>query len=781
MQKVIQKQSVGAYLWTWRFLLWGALGFALLGSWACVGPVVCEPCKEGSTRCEPQSQGVLHCEQIPERACLGWVLRACGNGQRCTATNQGALCLLQAGCPGSCSMGSTKCQGEEVMLCQQDAAENCPDWKPYRVCPAGSSCKDGLCQGVAGCSGTCQDGEVRCEGEKAQVCAKQPGLSCPIWNTVQQCSGNQVCENGQCKGTGGCTPACQKDEKRCVQNTVQACEDPAGDGCFQWGTPTACGSGEICQQGNCSKSCQNVCNVGETRCSGAGYQTCVKDVDSGCPIWGAMVDCPSGQTCKNGQCEAATCQDVCPTGQTRCAGAQIERCEKAATGCTVWNSASCPVGQSCRDNKCQVGCSDACTAGQVRCSGTTDLETCAKDANGCLVWNKTPCAAGQICENNACKGACQDACTLGQTRCAGANIERCEAATSGCTAWKAAACPSGQSCTSGTCQATCPNPCQSGALRCAANDIEICKANATGCLTWSKQSSCTNGDVCSGGSCVKPTDPALRTDQEVCTRWKADYPLTGTAGFQSTGGCDPGSISASSIDDAVRRVNLYRYLVGLPGVVEDTARRQQMQECAVLQANNDGPGSGVNAHSPPSSWNCYTAGGAAGSGSSNLSWGVGHPADTVPQYIADRGTPSLGHRLWIISPGMGKTAFGLATGTGRWRVASCMYSFDRSGTGKADYIAFPPPGPVPIQTVTGSYAVDTWSFTSSKYATTSGMTITLIRKSDNDTQTLTASRISGYGHPSGVSFKPRAPKVGEAYTVQIGTVFSYEIRFFDCK
>lgn len=779
MQEAKQKQP--NVRWFGRVVLWSMFFCLGWGVGACGGPIECEPCKEGSTRCDPQQKGVLHCEKIPERACSGWILRACGSGMRCTTTNQGALCLLQAGCPGACVAGTTKCQGEEVMLCQKEATADCPDWKPYRMCPAGAACKDGVCQGVAGCVGTCQDGAVRCEANSVQVCAKQPGLSCPIWNTTQRCTSNQTCEEGRCKGTGGCTSSCQKDEKRCVQNGVQACEDP-GNGCYQWGATAACATGELCQGGICSKSCLNVCTVGATQCLGAGYQTCAKDIDTNCPIWGVVVDCPAGQTCKAGKCEAATCQNACQSGQTRCAGAQIERCERDGSGCYAWSAAACPVGQSCRDNKCQVACNDACTAGASRCAGATDVETCAKDANGCLVWKKGPCAAGQICENNACKGACQDACTAAATRCAGVQIERCEKATSGCTEWKASACPSGQSCQGNTCASACPNPCTSGATRCAANDIEACQADATGCFKWVKQSSCSGGNVCSGGSCVKPTDPALRTDQEVCTRWKADFPITSQANFQSAGGCDPGTISQASIDDAIRRVSLYRYLVGLPGVTEQTTLKQQMQECAVLQANNDGPGAGPNPHSPPSTWNCYTSGGAAGSGSSNLSWGVGHPAETVTQYIADRGTPSLGHRLWIISPGMGKTAFGLATGSGRWRVASCMYSFDRSGTGQVDYVAFPPAGPVPIQAMGSGYSVvDLWSFTSSKYSTSAVSSVTLTRKSDNDVQTLTTGRISGYGHPSGITFKPRLPLAGESYTVQIGTVFSYDVRFFDCK
>jgi hypothetical protein len=154
----------------------------------------------------------------------------------------------------------------------------------------------------------------------------------------------------------------------------------------------------------------------------------------------------------------------------------------------------------------------------------------------------------------------------------------------------------------------------------------------------------------------------------------------------------------------------------------------------------------------------------------------------VPQYIADHNTPSLGHRLWIFAPILGQTGFGLAQGSGRWKVASCMYVFDSSGRGPNPvFLAFPSAGPFPIEAVNlSSYQVRTWSFTSSKHQTSAVQQVTLTRTSDNDVQKLPVTRVGSYSFPSGVSWTPRTPKAGETYKVDIGEVISYTVEFVSC-
>lgn len=425
-------------------------------------------------------------------------------------------------------------------------------------------------------------------------------------------------------------------------------------------------------------------------------------------------------------------------------------------------------------------CQDACQIGPAQCVSANTLEHCKIGPSGCLEWVSEACGAEQSCERGACVGTCQHGCSSGQTRCAGESaLETCEIGISGCLEWLASPCRSGEVCSGGSCAVDCQGGCTPGQRRCSGSRIEVCQANGDGCLTWASASTCPTGEVCSGGTCVPPADPGTRTQAEVCGRWTRDFPWTTPANFQSQSTCDPGTVAPGAFDDAIRRVNVYRYLVGLPDVAEDLSRRDAMQECAVMQANNDGPSSTVNAHFPPNTWDCYTSAAAGASGSSNLSWGVYHPAEVVSQFIADRGVPSLGHRLWTISPGMGKTTFGFATGGGRYRAAACMYSFDRSGGARVDFVAFPPPGPVPMEAIT-SYNVSDWSFTSSKYSTSGVTEVTLTRLSDGDVQVLTPRRISGYGHPSGLAFAPRRPSAGETYTVDLGGVFSYQVQFVDC-
>ena len=103
-------------------------------------------------------------------------------------------------------------------------------------------------------------------------------------------------------------------------------------------------------------------------------------------------------------------------------------------------------------------------------------------------------------------------------------------------------------------------------------------------------------------------------------------------------------------------------------------------------------------HHPPEDAACYTPGGAQGAGSSNLALGA-DAAGSVDLYVADHGVPSLGHRRWVLNPSALVTAFG-AKGQ-----ASCMYSFSMERRHDVAFVAWPPPGPMPIQAALGELSV----------------------------------------------------------------------------
>ncbi len=639
-----------------------------------------------------------------------------------------------APCPQLCIPDQKRCGDQGVWWCAEEQTTGCYSWA-LLPCAAGQACTQ---QGeTAQCSGntspTCTQAEHHkdCQGQAVywfDECNKARAK-------IEDCVSPQVCQSGDCVDPNqGCTNACKLGDKRCSGNAPEQCILNNTTGCTEWNNGKPCALGMTCQDGSCQQGCPPPCTEGDTRCQNNGLQTCQKQEGTSCLLWSQTLPCPTGQACQNGVCKAS-CNNVCKDSDVTCQNNAMLACQKNAQGCWEWGvPKSCPQGQTCQNGVCQASCPAPCTLQQKRCTNNK-VETCQKNAQGCPGWKETQ------------------------------------------------ACTSSQTCEQGQCKDKCPTACTENAKRCAATTVQICKKDSKGCLVWTQEQDCPTDKICSQGQCKSPTDPSQRTEQQVCNRWKADYPIKTQANFQSQGNCDAGSITQGSIDDAVRRATLYRWLMGLAPVTENKAYSQSTQACAVLQANNDGPGNGVNPHSPPKTWKCYNATGASTSGKSNLSWGVSHPAETVSQYIADRGTPSLGHRLWILSPKLGQVGFGLATGSGRWRVASCMYVFDYSNSAKGpDYYAFPPPGIVPIQAMGAGtrHPVNDWHITSSKYKVSSLKQVKLTRLSDNDVQTLTPRGVGNYGNPSGLSWKPRFPKAGETYKIELGTVLTYQVKFVNC-
>lgn len=732
-------------------------------------------CKVGSKRCVSGDEGAVEICSQPPGKCLKWRSSIrCTDGTTCDAGE----CVPTSNCTDRCQEQQSKCIENSISHCVQDD-KGCWDWGPHQACASNQVCTAGACKQSTQCN-SCTEGQKQCRGNAIQTCVKD-AKGCTQWGNEAMCPTGKACSKGTC--IESCKDVCTQGTKQCKGNAVQTCIR-AATGCTTWGSEKACGTQKQCTQGLCKRICQDVCTVGTKRCQDDSVQSCVKGA-KGCTLWGAKTACPSGKTCsKQGIC-SSTCTNACVAGTKRCQGNTVQTCAKASNGCTQWGQdTACPSGKACSKGACIQTCSDACKVGESRCQSNA-IQTCARASTGCLAWGRgRPCPPAHTCNQNKCVPTCSNACTAGTKRCQGNAVQTCTKAANGCTAWNTTStCKSTEICSQNQCKPKCPQACTSGAKQCAGNTVQTCSRNAQGCLVWSNGTTCSASKICSQGTCVSPTDPSARSQQTVCSRWKRDFPTTTPANFKNKGGCDPGSISQGSIDDAIRRITLYRWMLGLPPTVEDKALSKQTQSCAILQAHNNGPTGGVNAHRPPSNWKCYQQTGASASGASNLSWGVGHPAETISQYISDERVPSLGHRLWIISAGFGKTGIGMATGPGRYRVASCLYTFARTAGPKKDYIAFPSPGWVPIQMMAGGrHTVRDWSFTSSKYNLSQIKEIKLTRTSDNNIQRLTSFRkIRGYGHPSGVSFRPRYPKAGETYKVELGTVFSYTVKFFDCK
>lgn len=299
-----------------------------------------------------------------------------------------------------------------------------------------------------------------------------------------------------------------------------------------------------------------------------------------------------------------------------------------------------------------------------------------------------------------------------------------------------------------------------------------CGANAR-CEPSTRACVCVPGFVMMGSACVAipPGDPAGRTASEVCGEWAAGHVQNARDPWNEVPGdmCGAGSLTREALDDTVRRVNLFRWLVGLGPVSDDASQHPNDQACAVMMYRN-----GALNHMPPMSWTCWTMAGATGAGSSNLALGVRSPGDAIDLYMDDSGVPSLGHRRWVLNGPLGRVGIGFAGN------AQCLGVFDRSGSSARDWTAWPNPGPVPLAAIRGL-----WSFHSNRLALGSA-TPSVVRVSDGAALGVSVSHPpDGYG-PSTVAWQPMgwSATVGERYRVTIdgvsGGPITYEVEPVSC-
>jgi hypothetical protein len=194
------------------------------------------------------------------------------------------------------------------------------------------------------------------------------------------------------------------------------------------------------------------------------------------------------------------------------------------------------------------------------------------------------------------------------------------------------------------------------------------------------------------GDCVL----TFRDPDTVCARWNEDFPTTVDVPFTAdTDTCGPGTHEAAAVQDALRRINLYRWLAGVSSVELDDTLTEQAQACAVLQASNSEPIS----HAPPESWACYSEQGATGA-LGNIGSGIGSAADAVSGFIADFGDANadvLGHRSRELEPRRQTVGIGFAL---LERSAACTTdTFSTSDAVSDSVLAWPPPGTVPAEVI----------------------------------------------------------------------------------
>lgn len=247
--------------------------------------------------------------------------------------------------------------------------------------------------------------------------------------------------------------------------------------------------------------------------------------------------------------------------------------------------------------------------------------------------------------------------------------------------------------------------------------------------------------------------------------------------------CAPGTTSIAFKDAILRRINFFRAMSGIPAVIGFKEDHNTRAQAAALMMSVNGKLS----HNPDPSWECYSAAGDEGAGSSNLYLGVYGPS-AISGYIYDPGAGNypVGHRRWILHP---KTQY-MGTGdippaSGEWS-ANALWVFDSSTWGtrpktRDTYVAWPPPGFVPRQVI-----YPRWSF--SYPGADFSATAISVKRGGSQVSVTISPIVNGYGENTIVwELGESLPSGDFTYFVSVKQVkidgiqqdFTYEVKGFD--
>ena len=149
--------------------------------------------------------------------------------------------------------------------------------------------------------------------------------------------------------------------------------------------------------------------------------------------------------------------------------------------------------------------------------------------------------------------------------------------------------------------------------------------------------------------------------------------------------------SAEAKSRALRAVNEVRALHQLPAAGYADGYDSEVQEASLVQIAN-----GYLSHKPKEGDKCFSAAAAAGAGSSNL-FKASSASDPARDIFAwtndDTNSPSalagVGHRRWILSPGLGQVAYGKVRGASALKVFRFARQAPVTLPPQISYIAMP--------------------------------------------------------------------------------------------
>lgn len=312
----------------------------------------------------------------------------------------------------------------------------------------------------------------------------------------------------------------------------------------------------------------------------------------------------------------------------------------------------------------------------------------------------------------------------------------------------------------------------SGTAACVADNA------AVGCVgKYAKDVQDTQADE--GSSAVPdiggPSDPVGK----VCWRWNNDRKdLSEGSWSGNVKTCDAGDVSATGRANALRQVNLVRYLAGLPAVSDDATLNAKSQACAMITWANASL-----SHQPPESWKCWTQDAYDAAGHANLFSGPAVAA--VLSFMVDSGAgnaDSLGHRRWLLSNSLGPIGIG-STAKG----PSCMWVIGGSGAAGKAWTAWPPPGVFPLAARADNYGdkLESSGWTIQSDSLNLGKATVTVTENGSDMPVLSRSLAADYGSNYAIAFVPQgwSMAAGKTYHVVaagVGVDIAYDVQVVDC-